>query len=215
MGVGSWAIADVASPDFRPLPRYSSSGYLNIEELPAPDEDIESIFMKLPTPQQYAKFLKKNVKYDSSRSHPIMTFHMSPEEFQAEGFKGVCNNMARLYCECMERHGYSAYYANLIPQNILHTRPSTSHQIGFIRTDENTYWICDNLECFAWRGSIEDYVTERHPHMRFAPWGIARFRRPKENFVSRTLIQLRSPEEIGISLLHQQSEDTVDMAALN
>ena len=212
MSTGSWMGVDFASPDTRPLPQYSSSGYGSTEELPTPDEHIESIFMKLPTPERYAKFLKKYVKYDGSRSHPITTFHMSPEEFQEEGFHGVCNNMARLYCECMERHGCSAYYVNLIPRNVLETRPSTSHQISFIRTDENTLWICDNLECFVWQSTIENYISERHPHMRLAPWGIARYRRPKENFVSRALIQLHTPVEIQISPLPPQNNAASEIA---
>lgn len=205
MGTGGVFLADTGSPHPEDVPRYTATSIMDDDPLPGPNEPIEMIFWKLSTPQRFGRFLKKHVTHDSTKN-PITTFHISPEEFQDSGFRGVCNNMARKYCECMERHGYTAYYANLIPKNVLETRPSTSHQIAFIRTDENIIWICDNLEVFPWRGSIEDYVSERHSAMQFAPWGIAQYRRPQENILSRSMMQLRAPQEIRICPLPEPKD---------
>ncbi len=214
LGTGSGIVADLGMPDPRPLPQYAVTSVMEDDPLPEPDDDIEMIFWKLPTPQRFGKFLKKHVTYDSTKN-PITTFHISPQEFQDGGFRGVCNNMARKYCECMERHGHPSYYANLIPQNVLETRPSTSHQIAFIRTDEDTIWICDNLEVFPWRGSIESYVSEKHSGMRFAPWGIARYQRPKENPLSRAMVQFHWPEEIRMCPLPPSAPIKEVMIAIN
>ena len=172
------------------------------KSLPSPDASIDVIMKELLSPEEYIAFVTEHTTFETP-SFPVEffdTYRRSPEDFQAAGWKGCCNDYAEFACNWAYLHRYSPYIVSICPKGVIEPIKESWHQFAVIRTSEDQYVILDNTTIHYWISSIDDYIAEHHSGSTLLPLGgCVQWQKTKDNWTAR-MAQQGFPNEDNLEI---------------
>lgn len=188
-------------------PKQSRSQISSVQHLPSPGDDIESIFRYLETAEDIQAFLEKMTSMEESVSviKFLLHYRESPEEFQKNGWKGLCNVFGEFGSEWMERRGGIAHVVTVCHRDLTSFRSflasllkigdvcRRNHQFAVSRMHSGPLFIVDNQWVGFWKGTLREYILRRYPERVLIPYGgIMRWHRVRDNLFAKACQHLLS-----------------------
>ena len=168
---------DAIQPVKQPLriePRSASAFHPGGTRHPvSPDEDIHSIMHGLETVEDLEKFLHEHTihKNEDVDAGFFETYRQDPEDFQAQGWKGPCNNFAEFTAHWAYCHGGTPYIVSLCPKGVVPKCTDSWHQVTVCKMEDGRLLIFNNEIITWWNGTLDDYIEKKFPTFDVFPFG--------------------------------------------
>ncbi len=196
----------------QPLPVGLSALSDDTSELPDKNAPVQEIFEKLETLEELIQFAQENLQFNRPGNPATFfaTFRQDVADFQADNWKGPCNNWAEFSAHWVHMHGGHPYIVSVYPKGITDKFSKGWHQFMVCKTNDGSLTIFDQhanvddpeqtgkYQALRWEGSLEEYLQKYHPNSTLTPrGGVVSWQLLRNNAIGKFYPHLGANEEIA------------------
>ncbi len=188
---------DLIQPVEQPIVLNRSMLYDPYTEM-TPPADIDVEMLRYCAYQTLDRFFQKHGEIsDTNFFEFFVTYRESMEQLQENGWRGPCNNVVETGAECCASQGHPYYVVSIYPKNFFRRFTTGWHQMGTVCIEKDAdYLIFDNTKILRWKGTLDEYIAQRHRSYTIVAYGgVRRWFRTQENFFARMTIHAGPNED--------------------